>query len=111
MGVRVEWDTIWRGFNAILALLSLMILVFQTAKYYRRMTVRSRLLSQALAGMMLAVVIGAWENVKQNNPVGFRTAVVTASVLWTLVAVLMTTPRGSYEYRVTNPYEVHGEES
>lgn len=99
MVITSDADVLWRFVNACIALLSLIVMLYQTIRYYKRMTPRSRLLSQALSGMLVAVCIGAWENVRQENPTGFRTAIVSASVAWTLLAVLTTTPKGSHEIK------------
>jgi len=86
----MEFHEIWRVFNCLLALGALVYLIVDFRRVYMELTRRRLYLTLALMGLLLSVVIGSIENIRQHNPLGIRTAVVTASCAWCLIGLWVT---------------------
>lgn len=86
----MDGSDFWRLFNAALAFGSLIAMVLQMWRIWSVLSSRARLLTQAHAALLLAVVTGSIESMIQNNPTGVRTAITTAACAWTLFALLGT---------------------
>lgn len=81
---------IWRLMNATLAAIAFFVMFWNTRKIWNIMSSRARLLTQSQCAMLFAVTWGSIENIIQGNPVGPRTAIVSAAVLWNLTAFIGT---------------------
>lgn len=86
----IELTDAWRLFNAGLALAALVFVGRAVLRKWRRYTPRMRLLAQALLVYLLATVVGAVENIAQDNPIGVRTAMITAACCWCIYAIAGT---------------------
>lgn len=76
--------------NATLAAVAFVVMFWNTRKIWNIMSSRARLLTQSQCAMLFAVSWGSIENIIQQNPVGPRTAIVSAAVLWNLTAFIGT---------------------
>lgn len=81
-------DILWRALNALLAITAAVAMFWQTFRFWDRLPTRRRLFMQAHIVFLSAVAVGAVENVVQDNPAGIRTALGSAAVLWTLLALM-----------------------
>jgi hypothetical protein len=86
----LDGDVIWRSMNAALAAGTFIVMFWNTRKIWNIMSSRARLLTQAQCAMLFAVSWGSVENIIQQNPLGPRTAIVSAAVLWNLTAFIGT---------------------
>jgi len=86
----MEFHEIWRVFNCLLALGALVYLIVDFRRVYMELSRRRLYLTLSLMGLLLSVVIGSIENIRQHNPLGIRTAVVTASCAWCLIGLWVT---------------------
>lgn len=87
-----EFDVIWRAFNGIAGLVALVLFVRSTCRSWGRLTGRTRLYAEVIGAFLAATTYGSLENILQQNPIGFRTVLATAAIIWTLMAVLFTDP-------------------
>lgn len=83
-------DDLWRYLNALLALIAAVLIAKNLLAKWRVRKPRMRLMSMAMLAMLLATFEGSLENVIQGYPPGPRTVLVTAAVIWVLVAVVLT---------------------
>jgi len=86
----MEFHEIWRVFNCLLALGALVYLIVDFRRVYMELSRRRLYLTLSLMGLLLSVVIGSIENIRQHNPIGLRTAFVTASCAWCLIGLWVT---------------------
>jgi hypothetical protein len=86
----MELHEFWRVANCLLASAALIYLVVDFKKVHLELSRRRLYLTLSLMGLLFGVVIGSLENIHQNNPIGFRTAIVTASCAWTLIGLWVT---------------------
>lgn len=86
----VDVSDAWRVFNALLALTAFALVLRAVLRKWRRYTTRMRLLAQSLLVYLAATIVGAVENIAQDNPAGFRTAMVTAACAWCIYAIAGT---------------------
>lgn len=88
----MDGDTLWRLVNGIMAGHATLAMAYKMWSVWPKMSARGRLLIQAHTGFLLSLTIGSFENIAQDNPTGFRTALASAAVLWTLIALFGTEP-------------------
>lgn len=86
----MEFHDFWRVANCLLALGALTYLVVDFVHVHMQLNRRRIYLTFSLMGLLFSVVVGSIENIRQNNPIGLRTAVVTASCAWCLIGLLVT---------------------
>jgi len=86
----MEFHEFWRLANCLLAFAALVYLIVDFQQVYLQLTRRRLYLTFSLMGLLLAVVIGSIENIRQHNPIGLRTAFVTASCAWCLIGLWVT---------------------
>lgn len=79
----------WRAANCLLAAVTLLFLMLDLRVMRSKLSSRRLYLTFALAGFLLALVVGSVENIAQSNPVGYRTAIATASCLWCLIGLVV----------------------
>lgn len=79
--------TAWRIFNFVLAAIALLYLALDLRLVRDILTERRLYLTFALMGLLWSVVVGSMESILQDNPVGFRTAFVTAACIWCIYAM------------------------
>lgn len=85
--MEIDPAVVWRGFNCALAAVALVYLMLDLRVVRRELSSRRLYLTFSLAGFLLALVVGSLENIAQSNPVGFRTAIATASCFWCLIGL------------------------
>lgn len=73
----------------MLAAVTLLFLMLDLRVMRRELSSRRLYLTFALAGFLLSLVVGSIENIAQSNPVGWRTALATASCFWCLIGLLV----------------------
>lgn len=82
----------WRGANALVALIALILYARGLYKQWRVLGPHDRFYAQAL-GLFLGITVWASvENALQNNPVGVRVALLSVAVAWVLFALLAYPP-------------------
>lgn len=77
----MTFEEIWRACNFLIALVALIWLIIDFKIVYNELSSRRLYLTFSLGVFLLAVVIGAWENTIQGNPVGIRTSLATSASL------------------------------
>ncbi len=82
-----EW---WRAANVLLAFAALVYLLIDFKNVYLQLSRRRLYLTFSLMGLLLSVIIGSIESIYQHNPVGFRTALITASCAWCVIGLWVT---------------------
>lgn len=85
-----DFHEIWRAFNGIGALVALVAFGLSSIRRWRRLTERSKLYAEVISAFLFATMVGSIENILQGNPIGSRTFITTAAIIWTLYAVLFT---------------------
>lgn len=83
----MDWFVIWRLFNAALAGIALTWCVLDYLKRDSVLTPRRRYLTWSLMMLLFACVWGSVEQIIQDAPFGFRTAIASAACVWTLVGL------------------------
>jgi hypothetical protein len=87
--VSADWfSEIWRAINGVLSLAALVLLIRQGRVLWGQMSLRSRMLTHAHQILLVGCLWGAVENLVQGNPIGGRTAFVTAGAGLTCIALL-----------------------
>jgi hypothetical protein len=86
----MDFAIYWRVFNAILGVSAFLYLMLDFRVVRHELNTRRIYLTFSLAGFLLALVVGSVENVLQNNPIGFRTAIATASTVWCLIGLALS---------------------
>lgn len=82
-----EW---WRIINGLMAAHAIILmLIFLKHRGFRNLEDHLRLFAMAVLGFLGSLMIGSYENIQQSNPVGFRTALASAAVLWTLTGLFV----------------------
>lgn len=87
--MEIDLPLTWRVANCALASVTLLFLLLDLRVMRRELSSRRLYLTFSLAGFLLALVVGSIENIAQTNPVGYRTALATASCLWCLIGLLV----------------------
>lgn len=85
----------WRIVNVCMCIHAIILLSIQVFYTWKLMSGRMRLLAQSHIALLAAFSVRSIESMLQNNPVGFGTAVLSAGVFWTLLAMLAT-PNENY---------------
>lgn len=86
----VELSELWRMFNFCIAAIALVMLLGDLIPQFKYFSRRMQYNNMALIGFMTAFVVGSVESILQHNPVGSRTAIATASILWCLIGLYVS---------------------
>ena len=92
---------IWRILNTLAAVTAVAWLMWDLKVRHHDLTRRSVYLRISLLGFLLSVIIGSVETILSDAPIGFRTAINTAAVVWTLIGLSL----GHNDYKNSLDYK------